>query len=102
MGIMFLLAERIVRMDDPADSFKKLAYYMLTVLLGIGIHAVILLPCICFFLARANPFKLAAHMSQALLTAWGTASRYRILVLKNMVFEFWRSSNRFNSKNHST
>ena len=72
---MCLLAERIVRMEDPAKSFEQLTYYMLTVLLGIFIHAVIFLPAIYFFFTRRNPFKLALQMGEALLTAWGTASR---------------------------
>lgn len=72
---MCLLAERIVRMDDPAKAFEKLSYYMLTVLLGLGIHALIILPTIYVISTRRNPFKLALHMGEALLTAWGTASR---------------------------
>ena len=63
-------------MEDPAKSFEQLTYYMLTVLLGIFIHAVIFLPTIYFFFTRRNPFKMALHMGEALLTAWGTASRY--------------------------
>ena len=76
IGIAFLLAGKIVGMADPEQAFLQLAWYMMTVLLGLAIHGFIILPLIYVIFARKNPFKHLFHMTQALLTALGTASRY--------------------------
>jgi len=62
-------------MKDPAESFIQLGWYMMTVLLGLAIHEFITLAIIYFVFTRRNPFRLMLQMSQALLTALGTASR---------------------------
>ena len=68
-------------MEDPAAAFESLGWYMMTVLVGLAIHAFVILPAIYFILARKNPYKLMLHMAQALLTALGTASRYVMVIL---------------------
>ena len=75
IGIASILAGRIVSMKDPETAFKQLGWYMLTVLVGLGVHGFPLLPGIYFIFTRMNPFRLMARMSKALLTALGTASR---------------------------
>lgn len=75
LGITFLIAGRIVGMSDPVNSFIQLGWYMMTVLIGLAIHEFITLTLIYFIFTRRNPFKLMLQMSQALLTALGTASR---------------------------
>ncbi|KAI0216341.1 Excitatory amino acid transporter 1 [Lamellibrachia satsuma] len=74
LGITFLIAGRIVGMSDPVNSFIQLGWYMMTVLIGLAIHEFITLTLIYFIFTRRNPFKLMLQMSQALLTALGTAS----------------------------
>jgi Na+/H+-dicarboxylate symporter len=76
VGIIFLIASKLVEMEDLATMFEQLAYYMVTVLSGLFIHAFIVLPIIYFVFTRKNPFKFTAGMIKAILTAWGTASRY--------------------------
>jgi Na+/H+-dicarboxylate symporter len=63
-------------MERPAEMFTQLGYYMLTVLVGLAIHAFIILPLVYFIFTRKNPYSFLYGMLQALLTAWGTASRY--------------------------
>jgi Na+/H+-dicarboxylate symporter len=75
IGICFLLAERIVRMTDPSKEFTALGVYMGTVIAGLAIHALIILPATYLVIVRKNPFKFALHMMQALILALGTASR---------------------------
>ncbi len=62
-------------MDDPRVRFGQLGYYMMTVILGLLIHALVVLPSIYLVFTRKNPFKLLMHMSHAILNALGTASR---------------------------
>ena len=75
IGIAFLLAGRIVGMENPEQAFLQLAWYMMTVLVGLAIHGFVVLPIIYLIFARKNPLKHLFHMTQALLTALGTASR---------------------------
>jgi solute carrier family 1 (glial high affinity glutamate transporter), member 2 len=49
--------------------------YMLTVIIGLMIHALISIQLLYFFITRKNPFTFLKGMLQAWLTAVGTASR---------------------------
>ena len=48
--------------------------YFGTVLAGLGVHAFLTLPLILCIFTRRNPFRFMYQMSQALLTAFSTAS----------------------------
>ena len=54
----------------------QLGLYVATVLTGTLLHGFVVLPGIYVLITRKNPFKFIAGMSQSLLTAWATASRY--------------------------
>ena len=62
-------------MDDPEKDFKQLGWYIMTVLVGLGVHGFVILPVIYFLFVRRNPFLHVYRMGKALLTALGTASR---------------------------
>ncbi|XP_056019959.1 excitatory amino acid transporter 1-like isoform X2 [Ostrea edulis] len=81
VGIIFLIASKLVEMEDLGTMFEQLAYYMVTVLSGLFIHAFIVLPIIYFVFTRKNPFTFMAGMIKAILTAWGTASSSATLPL---------------------
>lgn len=81
VGIIFLIAAKLVEMEDLATMFEQLAYYMVTVLAGLFIHAFILLPVIYAVFTRKNPFSFMLGMTKAILTAWGTASSSATLPL---------------------
>jgi len=49
-------------------------YYILTILLGLGFHAFITLFAIYWLFTKKNPFTFFKNMSQAVLTAFSTAS----------------------------
>ncbi|XP_060076929.1 excitatory amino acid transporter 3-like [Ylistrum balloti] len=74
IGIIFLIASKLVAMERPEDIFEQLAYYMATVLAGLAIHAFILLPLFYGIIVRKNPYRFMYNMLKAILTAWGTAS----------------------------
>lgn len=75
VGIFFLTMSQIVKMDNLADIAGKLGLYFLTVVAGLSIQGLVVLPIIYFALTRANPFKFFGGLSQALMTAFGTSSR---------------------------
>jgi solute carrier family 1 (high affinity glutamate transporter) protein 3 len=62
-------------MKNPANEFAQLGWYMMTVLIGLFIHGLLVLPLIYFIFTRKNPYILLFQVGQALLTAFGTASR---------------------------
>ncbi|XP_063311160.1 excitatory amino acid transporter 3 [Pelobates fuscus] len=68
IGILFLIAGKIIEVNDW-EIFRKLGLYMATVLSGLAIHSVLILPLIYFIIVRKNPFRFAMGMAQALLTA---------------------------------
>ncbi|KAI8792167.1 excitatory amino acid transporter [Biomphalaria glabrata] len=74
IGIMFLITGKILELDDPAKVGEQLGMYMVTILLGLTIHTLIVLPAIYFIIARKNPYLIFWGVIQAWVTALGTAS----------------------------
>uniref|UniRef100_A0A8C5FWQ9 Amino acid transporter n=1 Tax=Gadus morhua TaxID=8049 RepID=A0A8C5FWQ9_GADMO len=68
VGILFLIAAKIIEVEDWA-IFGKMGLYMATVLTGLAIHGLLILPLIYFVFVRKNPFTLMLQMAQALVTA---------------------------------
>ncbi|MBI5154951.1 dicarboxylate/amino acid:cation symporter [Candidatus Poribacteria bacterium] len=76
IGIFGLVASKFASMPPEKWSAElaRIGRYMMTVLAGLGIHGLLVLPAICWLLSRRNPFRLIGQMFPALLTAWSTAS----------------------------
>ena len=77
IGICSLIAGKVASMENISDVLEKLGLYMATVITGLVIHAFIVLPLLYFIFTRRNPFKFILGMRAALLTAFGTSSRYK-------------------------
>lgn len=76
-GIFCLVASRFGAAQAEGELFellKQMSWYMVSVLTGLGIHALITLSLILWIFSRRNPFVFIYQMSQALLTAFSTAS----------------------------
>jgi len=74
LGIASLIIGKILDIDDMYTTAKSLGYYMITVITGLIIHAVVTLPGIYFCITRRNPWSFFKGMLQAWVTALGTAS----------------------------
>ncbi|CAF3485857.1 unnamed protein product [Rotaria sordida] len=74
VGIMFLVAGKILEIEDLLQLARSLGMYALTVLLGLAIHALVTLPLIFYAVTRQNPFAFYRGMLQAWLTGIGTGS----------------------------
>jgi len=73
-GILCLVAANIIKIENMADTAKRLSFYMITVIIGLAIHALITIQLCYFVVTRKNPFRFLKGMLQAWLTAIGTAS----------------------------
>uniref|UniRef100_A0A665V864 Amino acid transporter n=1 Tax=Echeneis naucrates TaxID=173247 RepID=A0A665V864_ECHNA len=73
-GIVFLVAGKILDMHDPAHLGEKLGMYFITVLSGLFVHGLILLPLFFYFFTRRNPFPYIRGLLQALVIALATSS----------------------------
>lgn len=82
LGIFGIVSREVARnAGNLADIAGGMAIYMLTVVLALVIHALITLPLIVRFIAKAKPFKHLNNMATPLLTAFSTASSSATLPL---------------------
>jgi Na+/H+-dicarboxylate symporter len=77
LGIFCLVAARFGEAQAEGEFLEVLqqtGWYVVTVLVGLGIHAGVTIPLIYWVFTRKNPYRFMYQMSQALLTAFSTAS----------------------------
>jgi solute carrier family 1 (high affinity glutamate transporter) protein 1 len=84
LGIFGLVAGRIGEAKGFAGFWPELVAvgkYSATVVLGLGVHGIIVLPVLLLVLGRRNPFNYFKGMATALLNAFSTASSSATLPL---------------------
>ncbi len=77
IGIFCLVAGRFGEASAKGQFLDELArtgWYFSTVVSGLAIHGLVTLPLIYWIFTKKNPYRFIAQMSQALLTAFSTAS----------------------------
>ena len=75
------MASRVAGMNDILSTLEKLAIYMLTVICGLFIHSLIMLPIVFYVVTRKNPYSFMKGLRDALMTAFGIASRYEAKIV---------------------
>ncbi len=77
LGVIGLIVGRLASTgggDALWGELTRLGYYAATVISALLIHALVILPLILWIFAKRNPLGFASGMTQALLTAFSTAS----------------------------
>lgn len=90
LGVCSLVASRIAGMDNILGTLEKLTFYMLTVICGLFIHSLITLPLVFFLVTRKNPYSFMKGLRDALMTAFGIASRYEAKISSLIRTHAWR------------
>jgi Na+/H+-dicarboxylate symporter len=96
-GVFGLIAGRFAEAGGVAfaDELMKLGKYFITVLIGLTIHAIIILTVMLKVLGKRSAKQYAANMVQALATAFSTASSSATLPV---TMECVEEKNRVNHK----
>ncbi len=76
VGVAALFIKTLLdpKLADVARYFEDLGMYMLAVVAGLGVHAMVTLPLILWLVGKRSPRAFARALSPALLTAFSTAS----------------------------
>lgn len=76
IGVAALFIQTLLdpNMADLGSFFANLGGYMVAVVAGLGLHAVVVLPLMLWIVTKRSPIAYARALSAALLTAFSTAS----------------------------
>jgi len=74
-------------MDEPQKALTPMLLYFATVLVGIFIHGLVILPLLYWIITRKNPYRFMLNMANVLMMAFGTASSMAVLPLNIEVTE---------------
>lgn len=82
LGVFAIVSKEVARNSGSLGNIAgSLGIYMLTVMIGLIIHAGIILPLSVKILGKANPYKHFRNMATPLLTAFSTSSSNAALPL---------------------
>jgi len=73
IGVFCLVAWTVARLGGE-ELLRPLLKYMFTVIAGLLIHGLIVLPLVLWIFGRTNPYRYMHQMREALMTAFGTDS----------------------------
>jgi Na+/H+-dicarboxylate symporter len=81
LGVFGLIAASVANPDFTLAELQRLGWFVLTVCVGLAIHALVVMPLVLRFIARRSPLRHMQAMSPALLTAFSSASSAATLPL---------------------
>lgn len=74
IGISSVIAGKILSVNDLGLVMSQLAWFILTIAIGVFFYQLIVMQLIYFIFLRKNPFKFYCGLFNAMLTAFATAS----------------------------
>ena len=78
VGIFSLIAGSLAEVKDILKTFRDVGLFVAVNFVGCFIQAFIVYPSLYFFIVRKNPFTYLSGIVPAMITAFGTSSRYEI------------------------
>ena len=75
LGILSLIAGALLEVDDLGGAMRSMGMFMLTVILGLGLHQFVVLPLVLVALTRGNPLKLVLRILDAMMAGMAPPSR---------------------------
>uniref|UniRef100_A0A0K8R447 Amino acid transporter n=1 Tax=Ixodes ricinus TaxID=34613 RepID=A0A0K8R447_IXORI len=87
IGVVFLLCASIGRGDDLGEHAFNIGVYIGTVMTGLAIHSLVVLPLIYYAFVRKNPLVFAKNLLHAFVTAFGTSDSVATLPVTFMCLE---------------
>ena len=85
LGVFALVAEVVA--NQGLDSLLRLGNYAATVVLGLGLHGVIVLPLVAWIVGRVPPWRLIPALRKPIAVAFSTASSAATLPVTMEVVE---------------
>lgn len=74
VGVIFLIMAKIMEIERLDQIAGQVGMYTVTVMVGLFIHGLLVLPVIYFIFVRRLPFSYLSGLMQALATAFATSS----------------------------
>ncbi|KYN00025.1 Excitatory amino acid transporter 3 [Cyphomyrmex costatus] len=74
VGVTFLIAGRMLEIDDFSDIISHLGFYILTVFLGLILQGFVILPLLHWIITRRSPYKIISKLGPSFAVAIGTSS----------------------------
>ncbi|XP_012541714.1 excitatory amino acid transporter 3 [Monomorium pharaonis] len=74
IGVLFLIAGRMLEIDDFSDIINHLGFYILTVFVGLTLQGFVILPLLHWIVTRRSPYRIISKLGPAFATAIGTSS----------------------------
>lgn len=81
IGVFGLIAASVASPDFSLAELQRLGWFVLTVCLGLALHALVVMPLVLRILAKRSPLRHMQAMSPALLTAFSSSSSAATLPL---------------------
>lgn len=74
IGVLFLTAYSVINVGGSEQLLGPLGWYIVTVIAGLLIHGLFVLPLMLWIFGKTNPYRYMHQMREALMTAFGTDS----------------------------
>ncbi|XP_018303568.1 excitatory amino acid transporter 3 [Mycetomoellerius zeteki] len=74
VGVTFLIAGRMLEIDDFSDIISHLGFYILTVFVGLTLQGFVILPLLHWIITRRSPYKIISKLGPSFAAAIGTSS----------------------------
>ncbi|XP_070165845.1 excitatory amino acid transporter 3 [Polyergus mexicanus] len=74
IGASFLIAGRILEIDDFSNMISHLGFYILTVFIGLILQGFVILPFLHWIVTRKSSYKIISKLGPSFATAIGTSS----------------------------